>query len=41
LPFFTEFLHVSGLFDPWVDSCPLRLTSPNAPSCQWPRELTH
>ena len=32
LPFFTEFLHVSGLFDPWVESCPLRLTSPNAPS---------
>ena len=31
LPFFTEFLHVSGRFDPWVDSCPLRLTSPNAP----------
>ncbi len=32
LPFFTEFLHVSGLFDPWVESCPLFLTSPNAPS---------
>ena len=32
LPFFTEFLQVSGLFDPWVASCPLRLTSPNAPS---------
>ena len=32
LPFFTEFLHVSGLFDPWVESCPLALTSPNAPS---------
>ena len=31
LPFFTEFLQVSGRFDPWVDSCPLRLTSPNAP----------
>lgn len=32
LPFFTEFLQVSGLFDPWVQSCPLVLTSPNAPS---------
>jgi hypothetical protein len=32
LPFFTEFLQVSGLFDPLVESCPLFLTSPNAPS---------
>ncbi|MGA7978787.1 MAG: hypothetical protein WCA32_01005 [Chromatiaceae bacterium] len=32
LPFFTEFLQVSGLFDPWMESCPLLLTSPNAPS---------
>jgi hypothetical protein len=32
LPFFTEFLKVSGLFDPWVQSCPLRLSSPNAPN---------
>jgi len=32
LPFFTELLHVSGLFDPWVESCPVYLTSPNAPS---------
>ena len=32
LPFFTEFLQVSGLFEPWVESCPLVLTSPNAPS---------
>jgi Transposase DDE domain group 1 len=32
LPFFTEFLHVSGRFDPWVEDCPLFLTSPNAPS---------
>jgi hypothetical protein len=23
---------VSGLFDPWVESCPLALSSPNAPS---------
>ena len=36
LPFFTEFLQVSGLFDPWVASCPLVLTSPNAPS---PRDV--
>ncbi len=34
LPFFTEFLQVSGLFDPWVNSCPLVLTSSNAPSTQ-------
>ena len=32
LPFFTEFLQVSGLFGPWVAHCPLVLTSPNAPS---------
>jgi hypothetical protein len=32
LLFFTEFLQVSGLFAPWVESCPLFLTSPNAPS---------
>ncbi len=32
LPFFTEFLQVSGLFDPWVRDCPLHLRSPNAPS---------
>ena len=32
LPFFIEFLRVGGLFDPWVESCPLVLTSPNAPS---------
>jgi hypothetical protein len=29
---FTEFLHVSGLFDPWVSDCPLYLRSPDAPS---------
>ena len=28
LPFFTEFLQVSGLFDPWVESCPLFPLSP-------------
>ncbi len=32
LPFFTEFLKVSGLFDPWVEECPLEFTSPNAPN---------
>jgi len=32
LPFFTEFLQVGGLLDPLVESCPLLLTSPNAPS---------
>lgn len=31
LPFFTEFLKVSGLFDPWVQECPFAWTSPNAP----------
>ena len=31
LPFFTEFLKVSGLFDPWVQECPLEFASPNAP----------
>ena len=32
LPFFIDFLQVSGRFEPWVASCPLKLTSPNAPS---------
>jgi hypothetical protein len=31
LPFFTDYLQVSGLFDPWVEQCPARWTSPNAP----------
>lgn len=31
LPFFIEFLHVSGLFDDWVAQCPLTWNSPNAP----------
>jgi hypothetical protein len=31
LPFFAEFLQVSGLFDPWVEQCPLHWISPNAP----------
>jgi hypothetical protein len=32
LPFFIEFLHISGLYESWVSHCPLRWTSPNAPS---------
>ena len=31
LPFFIEFLKVSGLFAPWVEQCPLGWDSPNAP----------
>ena len=31
LPFFAEFLEVSGLFTRWVDGCPMDYTSPNAP----------
>lgn len=31
LPFFIEFLKVSGLYDTFVAECPLRYTSPNAP----------
>ena len=31
LPFFIEFLKTSGLFDKWVEDCPLRYTSANAP----------
>jgi len=32
LAFFAEYLKVSGLFDPWVEECPVCWTSPNAPS---------
>lgn len=32
LPFFIEFLKVSGLFDKFIETCPLEYTSPNAPS---------
>lgn len=32
LPFFIEFLKLGGLFDSWVEDCPLEFTSPNAPS---------
>lgn len=31
LPFFAEFLEVSGLFARWMDGCPMAYTSPNAP----------
>jgi hypothetical protein len=24
LPFFTDYLQVSGLFDPWVEQCPVQ-----------------
>ena len=32
LAFFIEYLKLGGLFDSWVDDCPLEYTSPNAPS---------
>src|SRR6204780_3138461 len=32
LPFFIEFLKASGLFEQWVEDCPLHYTSANAPS---------
>jgi hypothetical protein len=32
LVFFSQFLATSGLYSKWVSSCPLRYTSPNAPS---------
>lgn len=31
LPFFIEYLQVSGLYEPWVSQCPLEWLSPNAP----------
>jgi hypothetical protein len=31
MPFFIEFLKTSGLFENWVNDCPLKYTSPNAP----------
>jgi hypothetical protein len=31
MPFFIEFLKTSGRFDDWVNDCPLRYTSPDAP----------
>ena len=32
LTFFAEFLDSTGVYDAWVDSCPLSYTSPNAHS---------
>lgn len=32
--FFAEFLDVSGLFSRWVEKCPMKYTSPNAPSVE-------
>lgn len=32
LTFFAEFLATTGVYQAWVDSCPLAYTSPNAPS---------
>jgi len=32
LPFFIEFLKVSGLFERFVEECPLQYSSPNAPA---------
>src|SRR5262249_28843969 len=32
LPFFIEFLKHGNLFDRWEQTCPLQLTSPNAPA---------
>ncbi len=32
LPFFIEFLKLGNLLEPWIDDCPLHLTSPNAQS---------
>ena len=31
LAFFAEYLETSGLFEAWLESCPLSYTSPNAP----------
>jgi len=33
LPFFAEFLEVSGLFARWLDGCPMAYTSPNRARC--------
>ena len=32
LPFFAEFLEVSGVFERWIAGCPMTYTSPNAPA---------
>ena len=31
MPFFIEYLKTSGVFENWVNDCPLEYTSPNAP----------
>jgi len=31
LPFFIDFLKTAGLFEQWIDECPISYTSPNAP----------
>lgn len=31
LPYFIEFLHTSGLWQRWLEECPLRYSNPNAP----------
>ena len=36
IAFFAEFLATAGVFDRWVDACPLRYSSPNASS---PRDV--
>ena len=32
MPFFIEFLKTSGLFDQWVEDCPVQYSSGNAPA---------
>jgi len=32
LTFFAEFLAATGVYEAWVNSCPLNYTSPNAPT---------
>ena len=32
LAYFIEFLHLTGLWSRWQEDCPLRYTSPNAPT---------
>lgn len=34
LVFFAEFLATAGLFERWVQGCPLRYVSPNAPAAR-------
>ena len=31
LPFFIDFLKTAELYEPWVEECPLKYRSPNAP----------